>query len=246
MEAQGAQLARTERVVLLACAGAVTLAAWIWLAGASLSLLPAHQHHAWSGRAFLSLVAMWQAMMIAMMTPAALDWLLTFAALNARNAGTQTGLRSSGAFAGGYFAIWLGYSGLAALLQMALAHAGLLTGGRLPGRAGGAVLIAAGLLYFTPLQHACLSHCRNPLTYFLTRWRGGPASGFRFGIVHGAYCVGCCWILMLTGFAAGVMNVLWMAILTLLICAEKLAPHGDRIGAAAAIAMTVAGGALLR
>ena len=117
--------------------------------------------------------------------------------------------------------------------------------GRLPARAGGAVLMAAGLLYFTPFQRACLSHCRNPLTYFLMRWKNGPRGGFATGLTHGAYCVGCCWALMITGFAMGVMNVLWMVLLTLLICVEKLAPRGDRIGAVAAAAMAIWGVVLL-
>jgi predicted metal-binding membrane protein len=217
---------QAQRAVLLACAGAVTLAAWLWLLGR-----PAH-HHESGWRSFASLVAMWQAMMVAMMTPAVLDWLFTFAALAQR-------AWSAAWFASGYFVVWLGYSILAALLQTAIGH------DRLPARAGGAVLIATGLLYFTPFQRACLTHCRNPVTYFLARWHNGPRSGFGFGLTHGAYCVGCCWMLMLTGFAVGVMNILWMALLTLLICVEKLAPHGDRIGAVAAVAMTLWGVALL-
>jgi predicted metal-binding membrane protein len=245
MEGSHTSLVREQRVVLLACAGAVTLAAWIWLAGASLSMMPAHAHHPMGWRAFASLVAMWEAMMVAMMTPAALDWLLTFASLTGRTGGASRGSRSALAFAGGYFLVWLGYSVVAAALQMVLAHSGWLNGGRLPSRAGGAVLIAAGLVYFTPLARACLSHCRNPLTYFLSRWTGGPRGGFGFGIAHGAYCVGCCWMLMITGFAVGVMNILWMVCLTLLICAEKLAPHGQRIGGIAAAGMTIWGLMLL-
>lgn len=240
--AGGIGLMRAERAVLLACAAAVTLAAWIWLAGASVSMLPAHAHLHAGWRSWLAMVAMWQAMMIAMMTPAVLDWLFTFAALVERSGGPRRGLRSAAAFAAGYFVVWLGYSTLAALLQMELAHTHLLEGaGRLPARLGGAVLVAAGVVYFTPFQRACLTHCRNPLTYFLSRWKGGPRGGFGFGLTHGAYCVGCCWILMITGFAVGVMNILWMAGLTVLICIEKLAPRGERIGAAAAVAMTVAG-----
>jgi len=237
---------RVQRAVLLASAAAVTLAAWIWLAGASVSLMPAHSHPHMGWRSFLAAAAMWQAMMVAMMTPAVLDWLLTFAALAERSGGPHRGWRPAAAFAGGYFVVWLGYSLLAASLQMALAHASLLhAGARLPSRAGGAVLIAAGLAYFTPFQRACLTHCRNPLTYFLTRWQGAPRGGFGFGLTHGAYCVGCCWLLMITGFAAGVMNMLWMVSLTLLICLEKLAPHGERIGAAASAAMTIGGLAML-
>jgi len=240
--ASGFGLIRAERAVLLACAAAVTLAAWIWLAGAAISLMPAHAHVHTGWRGYLATVAMWQAMMVAMMMPAVLDWLFTFASLVERSAGPRRGLRSAAAFASGYFAIWLGYSALAALLQMALAQTHLLESeGRLPARLGGAVLIAAGLAYFTPFQRACLTHCRNPLTYFLARWNGGPRGGFGLGLTHGGYCVGCCWMLMITGFAVGVMNLLWMAALTVLICIEKLAPRGERIGAVAAVAMTVAG-----
>ncbi len=83
------------------------------------------------------------------------------------------------------------------------------------------------------------------MTYFLARWKNGPRGGFILGLTHGAYCAGCCWMLMLTGFAMGVMNILWMVFLTLLICAEKLAPYGDRIGALAAVGMTIWGFALL-
>lgn len=231
-----------QRTVLLVCAGAVTLAAWLWLAGGSrMSLMPIHHHHQMDPRAFVSLVAMWQCMMVAMMTPAVLDWLLTFATLAERR-----GSGSLAAFAAGYFVVWLGYSILATGLQTALEHAGILAmSGRLPARAGGAVLMTTGLLYFTPFQRACLSHCRNPLSYFLARWKNGPRGGFAFGLAHGAYCVGCCWALMVTGFAMGVMNVLWMVFLTLLICVEKLAPHGDRIGAVAAVAMATFGCVLL-
>jgi predicted metal-binding membrane protein len=239
--ADGSSLGVSQRAVLLACASAVTLAAWLWLVRGSVSpWLPAHHHAAADWRSFVALAIMWQAMMVAMMTPAAIDWLLTYAAF----AGPRAG--AAAVFAGGYFAVWLGYSVVAAVLQTVLAHAGFLEmDGRLPVRIGGAVLMAAGLLYFTPFQRACLSHCRNPLSYFLTRWKNGPPNGFRLGLTHGAYCVGCCWLLMLTGFAVGVMNVLWMVALTLLICAEKLAPRGERIGAAASAGMAVWGFLLL-
>ena len=228
-----------SRAVLPACAGAMTLAAWFWLAGGSFTMLPMHQHHQMGWRAFASLVWMWQVMMIAMMTPSAAEWLVAYSSL------TGHGLRSAAAFGAGYFTVWLGYSIAAAGVQMGVSHAGLLSNGRLPAQAGGAVLIATGLLYFTPFQRACLTHCRNPLTYLLTRWKNRRPGGFEIGLRHGAYCVGCCWLLMLTGLAMGVMNVLWMAALTLLICAEKLAPHGERIGAAAAAGMTIWGLVLL-
>ena len=238
---------RAQRVVMLAALATVTLLAWIWLMRSAASphhlhmaMSPGHSHHPFDLWMFASTVAMWQAMMVAMMTPTVVRWVFAFAALTGRG----TLWRTAG-FAAGYFAVWLAYSLAAASVQIALQRGGLLgMGGRLPASAGGAVLIAAGLLYFTPFSRACLRHCRNPLTYFLARWDNAPPSGFRIGLTHGAYCVGCCWAAMVTGFAMGVMNLLWMALLTVLMCVEKLAPRGDRIGAVASAAMVVWGVAL--
>ncbi len=227
--------------MLAGAAAAVTLAAWLWLARMPGHAMMCPAHSALDARGFLISVAMWQAMMIAMMTPTVMRWLFAFASLGKPGGG---GALSFGA---GYFVVWLGYSVVAAALQMALQQTGFLEmSGKLPARAAGAVLIAAGVLHFTPLTRACLKHCRNPLTYFLARWKNGPPGGFRVGLTHGGYCVGCCWALMLTGFAMGVMNLAWMAALTVLMCVEKLAPGGERIGAAAAVGMAVWGGVLLR
>jgi predicted metal-binding membrane protein len=243
-------LVRTHRAVLLSSALAVTLAGWVWLMRMpahhlhSALMLPHASHQPGIGP-FVSTVVMWQAMTVAMMTPTTLNWLFAFAALVGDGEPRRT-FRAVGAFAAGYFFVWLGYSILGAAFQTALQHAGFLDhSGKLPSSAAGAVLIGAGIVFFTPLSRACLRHCRNPLTYFLARWDRGPRGDFRFGIAHGFYCVGCCWALMLTGFAMGVMNMVWMGFLTILICVEKLAPRGDRIAGAAAVALIVWGAALL-
>ncbi len=112
-------------------------------------------------------------------------------------------------------------------------------------RVGGALLIVAGLFQWSPLKTACLRHCRNPLSFFLSRWRDGPAGAFRMGFRHGAYCVACCWALMALAFALGVMNLLWMAALTLLLCLEKIAPAGRGTGRAFGLAFVVWGVGLL-
>src|SRR5678815_1456869 len=83
---------------------------------------------------------------------------------------------------------------------------------------------------FAPIRQACLTHCRNPLSYLLSRWHGGPPAAFRLGAVHGAYCLGCCWLLMLTGFAVGLMNLAWMAVLTIVVAVEQTAPGGVWLG----------------
>jgi predicted metal-binding membrane protein len=188
---------------------------------------------------------MWLAMTVAMMTPTTMNWLFAFTDLASRSDPRRT-FRAVGAFVAGYFFVWLGYSILAAVLQIRLQHANFLDrSGKLPSSAAGVVLMGAGIVYFTPLSRACLRHCRNPLTYFLAHWDNGPHGGFRFGVAHGAYCVGCCWSLMLTGFAMGVMNIVWMGFLTILVCVEKLATRGDRIAGVVATALIVWGAALL-
>lgn len=243
-------LTLTHRAVLSVSVTAVTFTAWLWLTRGSAhqlhsSLLLPHCEPVPALGAFVSAVVMWQAMTIAMMTPTTLNWLFAFAALTGRSEPRRM-VRAVGAFAMGYFLVWLGYSVAGAASQLALQRAGFLgRGGKLASPAAGLVLIGAGFVYYTPLSRNCLRHCRNPLTYFLGHWDNRPRGGFRFGAVHGAYCVGCCWALMATGFAMGVMNLVWMGFLTILVAAEKLAPRGDRIAGAAAVSLIVWGTVLL-
>ena len=237
-----AALARGTRVLILGSAALVTLAAWMWLTGAGAPpgihsrFLAAHRHDV-DGPSFVYAVVMWQAMMVAMMTPAFLRWLMTFAALTADVESRSSPLRPVASLAGGYFLVWLCYSVGAAAIQVALQQMNLLRDGRAAASSAGVLLILAGLFQLAPLKRACLAHCRNPLTYFLSRWQNGPRGGLRLGIAHGAFCVGCCWLLMMTGFAMGVMNLAWMAVLTLVIAVEQVAPHGDRIACALGIAI---------
>jgi len=245
-----AALARSTRVLLFASTAVVTLAAWLWLGGAGAShgihaaLLAPHRHQL-DGRSFIYVVIMWQAMMVAMMTPTFLRWLMAIATLTAGPDGSASALRPVAALASGYFVVWLGYSLGAAAIQIALQQMSLLRNGRVGVSSAGILLILAGLFQFAPLKRACLSHCRNPLTYFLSRWRNRPSGGFRLGMTHGAYCVGCCWLLMMTGLAMGVMNMAWMAVLTLVVGIEQVAPHGDRIAGALGIGIAGWGFVLL-
>ena len=233
----GASAEQASRVTVIAASAAVTLVAWLWIASHAVHpALPGPHRHGFDASTFASSVAMWQAMMLAMMTPAFLRWMLTFADLTAGE-GAAARSRAIALLAAGYFSAWLGYSLGGAAVQWVLQALHLLPDGRMTARLGGAVLIAAGFFQFAPARRACLTHCRNPLTFLLSRWRNGRTGGFRLGLHHGAYCVGCCWLLMLTGLAMGVMNLAWMAILTLLIAAEQILPRGDRIARAAGIAL---------
>jgi predicted metal-binding membrane protein len=203
--------------------------------------------------------AMWMLMMVVMMLPSVYPWLTGFAALSRdRDSGSVRGSWVA-LFGLGYFAAWLGFSVVGASLQIGLRSWGLLGVTAFeasPGFAAvlapsfapasapafaGLVLLGAGLYQVTPAKAACLEHCRTPMSFFLSRWRNGPVGAFRMGASHGAYCVGCCWALMLTGFALGVMNLAWMAVLTVVIAVESVAPRGDRVGRIAGAALVVWG-----
>ncbi len=100
---------------------------------------------------------------------------------------------------------------------------------------GGALLVAAGVFQWTPLKHACLAHCRSPLGFIMSEWREGTGGALVMGLKHGAYCVGCCWFLMGLLFVAGVMNLLWVAIIAAFVLVEKVAPAGPWVGRAAGL-----------
>ena len=87
-----------------------------------------------------------------------------------------------------------------------------------------ALLLAAGIYQWLPHKAVCLEHCRGPLHFLLGYWQPGPLGGWRMGLAHGAYCLGCCWALMLLLFAGGVMNLTMIAALTAFVAFEKLAP----------------------
>jgi predicted metal-binding membrane protein len=179
---------------------------------------------------------MWMVMMVAMMAPVSWRWVALFGRLQ----GSMIG------FAAGYVAAWLPYSASAAALQYRVQHTAWMSGTVALSQSFGAfVLIAAGLFQFTSIKRACLRHCRNPLTYFLRRWRTGPPGGLRVGFEHGLFCVACCWALMATVFAVGVMNVAWMGALAAIGTLEQLAPSGDRLGKACGAALALWGLVLL-
>jgi predicted metal-binding membrane protein len=108
-------------------------------------------------------------------------------------------------------------------------------------RIGGGVLVLAGLYQFSPLKRSCLTKCRTPLDFVLSSWRDGYMGAFRMGLEHGIYCLGCCWLLFVIFFPLGMMNVAVMAVLTLLIFAEKSFPMGQRIAQLAALALIAYG-----
>jgi predicted metal-binding membrane protein len=201
----------------------------------------------WSAGTLLPLFLMWAGMMVAMMLPSAAPMILTFAAVSRNRRRQDRPYVPVAIFAAGYVAIWTAFSALAAFAQWILHRQALLSPGMASSSAwlGGLLLLAAGVFQFTPLKHTCLAHCRAPLEFIMTRWREGAGGAFRMGLEHGLYCTGCCWALMGLLFVAGVMNILWIAALSLLVGVEKLVPRGLWLSSATGVILTVWGAWLI-
>jgi predicted metal-binding membrane protein len=177
----------------------------------------------WSGMQVLALFLMWAEMMIAMMLPSAAPMVLTFASVNRARSEQERPFVPTGLFVSGYFLVWCAFSLIATLVQWAL-HSGALLSPMMVSVSpwlGGGLLIGAGVFQFTPWKNACLTHCANPLNFLLTQWREGKAGAIVMGLRHGSFCLGCCWLLMLLLFVLGVMNVIWIAALTIYVLLEK-------------------------
>ena len=166
------------------------------------------------------LIAMWWLMMLAMMLPSATPAVLLYARVR-QTRGSDSEISQTWVFLGGYLAVWLVFSIAAALAQSVVADSAMALRNR---AAQSAVLIAAGLYQLSPFKSACVSQCRSPGQFISRHWRPRWDGAFRLGAIHGAYCVGCCWMLMALLFVGGVMNLLWVVGLTLLVAAEKLLP----------------------
>ena len=197
----------------------------------------------WPTTTLLPLFLMWAAMMIAMMLPSALPMILTFAAVAHNRQRLGRPFVPTSIFILGYIAVWSAFSLLAAVGQWVLHRHALLSASMASTSAwlGGTLLLGAGIFQFTPLKQACLTHCRGPLEFIMTRWREGYRGAFRMGIEHGVFCTGCCWALMALLFVAGVMNILWIAALTLLVCMEKMLPPRTQVSMATGLLLAAWG-----
>ena len=189
-----------------------------------LSWMPPSQG-SWMLKDFTLLFIMWSVMMIAMMTPSILPMLLLFTTLNSRNKDNGKEVNSTMTLLSGYLFSWVLFSLVITFPQYAMHKSGLLNPMMEPTHAylGTVMLCLAGLYQFTPFKDACLTVCQSPLSFLMNNWKDGKLGTFIVGYKHGFYCIGCCWALMMTLFALGVMNIMWVMILTLFVLFEKLA-----------------------
>ncbi|MBX6368611.1 MAG: DUF2182 domain-containing protein [Rhodospirillales bacterium] len=203
---------------------------------------------AWSAGGAAFFLASWVVMMAAMMLPAAAPMIVLFDA--ARRSREGRAALSTWIFVSGYLLVWLA-AGVPAYAAIETANA---LGASWTDPAArvdrgslvlGAILLGAGLYQFTPLKRVCLRHCRSPLAFFAQHWRDGRLGALRLGVLHGAYCLGCCWALFAVLVAVGVMSMGWMLLLTLVVFVEKVLPRGERVAAFFGVALVALGAVIL-
>jgi predicted metal-binding membrane protein len=177
----------------------------------------------WAGLAsFLVFSGMWLVMMVAMMLPSTYPTLLLHRTVYRKRTPGATG--GTFLFAASYFLVWTASGVLFyfAYILIGVLRAALPELDNLVVRGAGLALVIAGAYQWSWLKQACLKHCQNPLHFVMEHWRDGRLGAFSMGAVHGFYCFGCCWGLMVILFVMGVMHLGWMAAIGALILLEKL------------------------
>src|SRR5947209_1227934 len=225
------RILRHERALVAASVGLLAALGWWYIA--QRATVGGSTMAAMRSPPVAALIAMWWLMMAAMMLPSAAPAILLYARVrDVRN--RDASIARTWVFLAGYLAIWLLFSIALGLLQLMLTGPSMVIDNRL---AQGAVLIAAGAYQLSPLKSACLRECRSPAQFISRHWRPGWHGAVRLGLMHGAYCVGCCWMLMALLFVGGVMNLLWVAALTVTVAIEKLVARGDWFGRVVGVAL---------
>ncbi|WP_260291281.1 DUF2182 domain-containing protein [Sedimenticola hydrogenitrophicus] len=258
MSSQGqVAVTRRDRWTILASLFALVLLAWLylWIDAGQMDMMStpagdmgngAMAPGPWRLESLLLTFLMWAVMMVGMMLPSAVPAILLFSRL-AKNREAAAPLPAAWLFSSGYLTVWALFSLTAALLQATFESARLLS----PMLTSSSIalsailLMVAGIYQWLPVKKACLEKCRSPLNFFLMHWRPDTLGAFRMGAEHGLYCVGCCWALMLLLFVAGVMNLLWVALIAGFVLVEKLLPPGRLIGHLAGIGLLLIGAGLL-
>jgi predicted metal-binding membrane protein len=258
---------RRDRLVVAGALAAVTALAWsyiLWLSAdmdmggmdmTGFRMIPAGMglmapaNAAWKPIEFAFVFAMWAVMMVGMMAPSAAPMILMYARVGRQALAVGKPFAASGWFAGSYFLAWTGFALGATFLQWLLEREALLD----PEMAsasnvlGGVVLIAAGVYQWTPFKDVCLAQCQSPLQFLMRHggFRNDASGCLLLGLQHGAYCIGCCWVLMALLFVGGVMNVLWIAALAVLVLFEKLTTFGRWIARCAGSVLVAVGAWML-
>ncbi|UCF37430.1 MAG: DUF2182 domain-containing protein [Acidobacteriota bacterium] len=229
-----------DRTIVLAGIGALTALSWFYTIQMSLDVSHmAMGHHGHAHEGFFYTFIMWSIMMVAMMTPTATPMVLTFARINRKRRNRGQPYVATSVFLAGYLVVWVLFSAVAAFAQLELQEIALVNAMLASSSPifSGILLLTAGVFQWTPLKQACLKHCRTPLSFILTDWKEGTTGAFQMGLKHGVFCTVCCWFLMALLFVLGVMNILWMALITGITLVEKVVPWGDKFSRVAGVVL---------
>ena len=248
------EVLRRDRAIVVVALLSVVALSWLWVAlGAGMDMSAVEMSRmprdmvmtpaVWTAGYAVLMALMWFVMMVAMMLPSATPMLLIFTRVSRRERAAERPWVPTGIFASGYLAVWACFSVGAVAMQWGLEESGLLSAMMVTTTTwlGAAILITAGLWQATPIKHACLHQCRSPVSFLATHWRVGRGGAFQMGLTHGAYCLGCCWVLMALLFFGGVMNLWWVGGLAACVLLEKLLPIGHWLAYAVGGALVVWG-----
>lgn len=223
-------LLQKDRLLVISGIAAITILGWAYMIHMAIHMTtkgmsitkPCTMY--WGIGDIIHLFIMWTIMMVAMMLPAAAPMVMIFVTANGQRSNDEEIFIPTWLFILGYLAVWTIFSGLATLAQWGLHLGALLTHSMAITSPvlGGLLLIAAGIFQWTPFRDACMSKCRSPLGFLMAEWREGRLGALIMGLKAGLFCVGCCWLLMILCFVLGVMNIFWMAALTVFMILERI------------------------
>ena len=243
---------RKDRLIIISALFIISLLAWLYIIylyrqmtvmnmDALFFAMP--MTPSWTMTDFTLLFLMWLVMMIAMMTPAVAPLILIFATVNRQRKQQNRPFVNTAYLMTGYFLVWAAFSLAATSLQWLLQQISLLnpemkTTSKI---LGSVILMATGIFQFTTLKHSCLQYCRTPIEFVHRHWKEGKQGALRMGIQNGFYCLGCCWMLMVLLFVAGIMNLLWVAVIALFVLIEKISSRTKWISYVAGVVLILYG-----
>lgn len=232
-----------RKVALAFLLFAATAFAWLGVVRAEAAMSMSHGPAPFSFGAMFAFTMQWGVMMTAMMLPSAAPMILLYRGTSRRAADTGARALPAELFALAYLALWLSTGipvYLASVLVVDVAARSPEFAAAVP-YAIAVSLLAAGVYQLSPMKHACLRQCVSPVDFLMRRWKSGYAATLRLAGAHAAYCIGCCWALMVILVAAGAMSLPWVLAIALVVLAEKVLPAGGRTARLIGIVLIVVG-----
>ena len=239
-------MVQRERYLILGGLLILSALAWVFLIWQA-RMMSSQAMGLTMGMSALLFISIWIVMMVAMMFPTAAPMILMFSKIYTSKRQQELPFVPTWVFVSAYLLVWslcgvVAYPLAVGIEQLAGQSMWLMENAA---RLGGVVLLLAGLYQLSPLKNICLSKCRTPLQFILSSWHDGYGGAFRMGLEHGAFCLGCCWLLFVILFPLGIMNIAVMALVTALIFAEKALPIGRQISQLAGAGLIVYGALIM-